>query len=173
MKNILILNGSTRQGGRTDDMTAAFAKGASLAGHKVREIFTSDLDFQGTLLSVDMGFGEPDYELDQVLEMEGAVGDYYRAVNEADILVLASPVYWWNIAGNLKNAIDYLQPLQQAMGWQNFNKETALLLVAGGSEFHHPINWYREFERFGFKNLGIVAGQEKLAEAVNLGKSIQ
>ena len=58
------------------------------------------------------------------------------------------------------------------MGWQNFNKETALLLVAGGNEFHNPINWYNEFERFGFKSHGIVAGQGKLAEAFELGNSI-
>ena len=153
-------------------MTTRFIEGARAVGHEVSEIYTSQLDFGGELLSVDMELNDRDYVAEKVLSMEGAVGDYYRAVHEADVLVLASPVYWWNIAGNLKNAIDYLQPLQQGLGWQNFRKETALLLVAGGNECHNPSNWYREFERFGFPNHGIVAGYDKLAEAYQLGQNI-
>lgn len=172
MKEILVLNGSTRRGGRTDHLTHAFKEGAVKAGHQVKEIFTNNLNFEGKLLSVDMGIDQLGYQLDPILHMKGAVGDYYRAVNKANVLVLASPIYWWNIAGNLKNAIDYLQPLQQAIGWRNFQKETALLLVAGGNEYQHPIDWYHEFERFGFKNDGIVAGQNKEGAAYHLGSNI-
>lgn len=172
MKNILILNGSTRRGGRTDGLTYAFANGAKEANNEVQEVFTNDLNFGGKLLSVDMDIDELGYRLNDILTTKGPVGDFYRAVNKADVLVLASPIYWWNITGNLKNAIDYIQPLQQAIGWQHFNKETALLLVAGGNEYQNPINWYHEFERFGFKNDGIVAGQNKEDEAFHLGKEI-
>ena len=38
----------------------------------------------------------------------------YPAVKEADVVVLASPLYYWNMSGQLRTAIDRL-PQQQRM----------------------------------------------------------
>ena len=34
------------------------------------------------------------------------MGQILEAVKAADILILASPMYWWNLAGPLKNVVD-------------------------------------------------------------------
>lgn len=172
MKNIVILNGSTRRQGRTDTLTQAFIVGATRAGHQVREIFTADLPFNGTLYSNDIIAQNP-YQLDDILGQDGAIGDFYRAIYQADIVVFASPIYWWNVSGSLKQAVDYIQPLQQAVGWQKFIKSSALLLVAGGEQFDLPLAWYAMFEKYlGWQNLGVVTGADKLAEAEKLGEGL-
>lgn len=172
MKNIVILNGSTRRQGRTDTLTQAFIKGAKEAGHQVREIYTADLPFSGTLYSNDIVAENP-YRLEDILGQEGVIGDFYRVIHEADVVVFASPIYWWQISGSLKQAVDYIQPLQQAVGWQSFIKSSVLLLVAGGQSFDLPLAWYEMFEKYlGWKNLGSVLGADKLAEAEQLGASL-
>ena len=123
MKNVVILNGSTRRAGRLDQLTQAFIKGAQQAGHQVTEIFTVDLAFSGTLWSNDQEVPNP-YRTADILALPGRMGEFYRAVNAADVVALASPIYWWTVSGSLKQAIDYLQPLQQALGYQSFIKES-------------------------------------------------
>lgn len=173
MKKILVLNGSTRRGGRTDAMSSSFIAGAKEAGNEVREIFTAELSFNNVLYSVDQGHVRP-IELDEVLSREGAEGDYYRAFYEADVIVFATPIYWWDIAGNLKVALDNIQDLLQSIGWDRMNKETVFLATAGGSTYDNPVHWYGYFKQhMNWNNLGMVLGIDNIDKARELGLSIK
>ncbi|MTV82249.1 flavodoxin family protein [Secundilactobacillus folii] len=174
MKKIVILNGSTRIEGRTASLTASFAKGAKEKGHQVTEIRTSDLNFSGQLWSNDQYWKDNPYKHDKILALDNDLAFLSRAVDDADVLVFATPIYWWDISGSLKLAVDYLQPLLQAIGFKNFEKESVLLGVAGGSDFDLLESWYGNFEHYlNWKDLGRVLGQNKEAEAYQLGLSVE
>ena len=97
--------------------------------------------------------------------------EYRIAVLEADIIVFASPVYWWDITGTLKTAIDRLY----AMGsyfMTKPHKETVLLMTSGGSPIDHMLDWYKEFEKwFGWKSLGAVMND--IEQAKEIGANIK
>ena len=153
MAKILILNGSTRKDGNTAKLTREFTNGAKHNGNQVQEIFTNELVFSEPLWSNDQLTKNP-YQLEDFLNLPGKQGKFYRAINEAEIIVFASPIYWWSVAGSLKQAIDYLQPLQQTIGYRNFIKKSILLGVAGGKDYSLLIDWYQRFNIF----IGLIWG---------------
>lgn len=50
--------------------------------------------------------------------------EIYPAITEADVIVFASPMYWWNVSGSLKNVIDRIFALP-------FNRKTGLSVLEG------------------------------------------
>lgn len=56
----------------------------------------------------------------------------YPVYKEADVVVLASPLYYWFISGFLKNAFDRLFAIAECdTDYRNPGKESVLLLAAG------------------------------------------
>jgi NAD(P)H-dependent FMN reductase len=106
-KNIVILSGSPRKGGNTDTLVQAFINGAEAAGKTVKNIRVADMDIHHC-----RGCGG-------CQDHRAACGhrdDFYQIMHEirfADALVLASPVYFFNITGALKTAIDRLYAFQK------------------------------------------------------------
>lgn len=72
----------------------------------------------------------------------------YESFKTADIVVFASPIYFWTITGTLKTATDRLYALFNKFGMENFKKESILILTAGTPYFDQPgdpVEWYRGF----------------------------
>ena len=78
-KNVLIISASPRREGNTDLLCDEFARGAKEAGARVEKIFLGDYDIKFLIV---------------------------RKMLDADIIVLASPVYFMNINGQMKTLID-------------------------------------------------------------------
>ena len=110
----------------------------------------------------------------------------YPAYKEADVLVLASPLYYWTISGQLKTAFDRLFAVAECdANYRNPQKETVLLMAAEGYGFEESQYWYDRLERhLGWKSLGKVLcggvmeigdikGRKELEDAYRLGNSIQ
>lgn len=101
-KSVLILSASPRRGGNTDLLCDEFARGAAEAGGKVEKIFLDDYH-------VDL-FREIDTHMHPDSVAKALARDEARLIIEkmlaADVIVLASPVYYLNINGQLKNLID-------------------------------------------------------------------
>ena len=101
-KSVLILSASPRRGGNTDLLCDEFARGASEAKAKVEKIFLDDyhIDF----------FREIDTYMQPDSVAKALSRDDAKLIIEkmlaADVIVLASPVYYLNINGQLKNLID-------------------------------------------------------------------
>ena len=89
MKNIIILNGSPRPKGNTSTMTAAFKRGAEETGNKVTEFQLSRMKINGCI-GCWKGGKDPDHPCIQRDDME----QIYPIYKEADIVVLASPLYY-------------------------------------------------------------------------------
>lgn len=101
--NILVLNGSPHPNGNTKGMVLAFAEGAESAGHKVDIIDICKLDIHGCVACEHChtkGNGKC-VQQDDMHKIYGLLG-------EADMLVMASPIYFRGISGQIKCAVDRL-----------------------------------------------------------------
>ena len=111
----------------------------------------------------------------------------YPEYIKADVVVLASPMYYWGISGQLKCTFDRLFAVAEMNeNYENPKKECVLLMAAEGADADNfaPVKAFYEglTSNLGWKNLGIVyaggnmdAGAilgkpEQIAEAENLGK---
>lgn len=179
-KKIVILNGSPRMKGNTSALTAAFTKGAESAGHIVTEFFLGSMNINGCK-GCFCGGKNPDSPCVQKDDME----KIYPVYKEADIVVLASPLYYWTISGQLKCAFDRLFAVAECdPDYRNPKKESVLIMAAEGHGFEESEYWYDRLEKhLGWKSLGKVLcgdvmdigdieGKPELNTAFELGKSI-
>lgn len=99
-KKVLILSGSPRKGGNSDLLCDRFAAGASDAGHSVEKIRIAEKDVHPCIACYhcrDNG-GECVFRDD--------MADILQKMIDADVLVLASPVYFYSVCAQLKSVID-------------------------------------------------------------------
>ena len=180
-KNIVILNGSPRKNGNTSALTAEFARGAAENGNSVTEFNLNAMNIHGCL-GCCCGGKNPESPCVQKDDMD----KIYTAYKAADIVVLATPLYYWTVSGQLKTAFDRLFAVAECNpNYANPKKDTVLLMAAEGDEFEESIYWYESLHKhLGWKSLGKVLcggvmavgdinGRKELAEAYELGKSIK
>ncbi|MBD5418025.1 MAG: flavodoxin family protein [Desulfovibrio sp.] len=171
-KNILILNGSPRLKGNTVMLCDAFTRGAESSGHTVTRIDLQKLDIHGCLGCMKGG-KDPASPCVQKDGMEKV----YPAYVAADMVVLASPMYYWAISGQLKTAFDRLFAVAECNpDYANPRKECALLMAAEGDT---PDNWkpvldyYKALTGFlKWKDLGYVLAGGVLEAGAIAGKPV-
>lgn len=72
----------------------------------------------------------------------------YPAYREADVVVLASPLYYWFISGVLKNAFDRLFAIAECdPDYRNPRKQSVLIMAAEGAGFEESEHWYDHLEK--------------------------
>lgn len=98
-KKVLILSGSPRKHGNSDMLCDAFAKGAAEAGHTVEKIRVAEKN---------IGYCRACYACrgTGVCAVRDDMADVLQKMIDADVLVLASPVYFYSIDAQLKALID-------------------------------------------------------------------
>lgn len=125
-KKIIILNGSPRKTGNTSDLIKAFTEGAESTGNTVIEFFLDDMNIHGCKGCFGGG-KNPESPCVQKDDME----KIYPVYKEADIVVLASPLYYWTISGQLKCAFDRLFAVAECdINCRNPKKKCILLMAA-------------------------------------------
>ena len=177
-KKIIVLNGSPRKNGNTSALVKAFREGAESAGHSVTEFWLEGMNINGCCA----GGKNPESPCVQKDDM----AQIYLAYKEADVVVLASPLYYWTISGQLKCAFDRLFAVAECdPGYTNPRKESALLMAAEGNGFEETVYWYdRLMGHIGWKDcgkvlcggvmaVGDIEGKPELEEARRLGASIK
>lgn len=82
----------------------------------------------------------------------------YPVYKEADMVVLASPLYYWTISGQLKCAFALLFAVAECKeNMTNPQKESALLKAAEGSGYEETLHWYdRLMKHLGWTDKGKV-----------------
>lgn len=179
-KKIIVLNGSPRIKGNTAALVREFTKGAEANGNEVVCFNLQRMDIQACL-GCYRGGEDPDSPCVQKDDME----QIYPVYREADIIVLASPLYFWNISGQLKCALDRLFAIAEADGnYRSPEKSSILLMAAESNDYEETIYYYdRLTDHLGWTNLGKVLvggvmnagdieGRPELLEAEKLGQSI-
>ncbi len=98
-KKILILAGSPRKGGNSDLLCDEFARGAAEAGHTVEKLRVAEKN---------IGYCRACYACREsgVCAIHDDMAEVLQKMIDADVLVLASPVYFYSISAQLKAVID-------------------------------------------------------------------
>ena len=180
-KNIVILNGSPRQKGNTSALVKAFTEGAESAGHTVTEFFLGGMDIHGCKGCFG-GHSSKECPCVQHDDMD----KIYPAVKDSDVVVLASPLYYWTMSGQLRPALDRLFALEEGDGnlLRESGRGSVLLMAAEGHGFEDAALYFDHLmEHLRWKNLGKVLcggvmnvgdtqGSKELDDARELGRSI-
>ena len=184
MANILILNGSPRKNGKTASLIRAFTEGARSAGNDVNDMYLTGMHIAGCLgceaCKKNGGNCVQKDDMEQVNE----------AFLWADVIVFASPVFWGNVSGQLKVAVDRLFALfnkyggdgagdanagdASAFGADVLQKKCALIMTSGTPMYEVSQAFYDVFPHYlGWENLGEILGEGKEEEARALGARIR
>ncbi len=103
-KTVLIISSSPRKNGNSETLADAFAKGAREAGHSVETVRLREkqLGFcKGCLACLKLG---------HCVIQDDAV-EIAAKMHDADVLVFATPVYYYSVCGQLKTMLDRANPL--------------------------------------------------------------
>lgn len=180
-KNIVVLNGSPRKNGNTSALVREFKKGAENAGNTVTEFFLNSMDIHGCRGCFG-GHSSRECPCVQKDDMD----KIYPAVRDGDVIMLASPLYYWNMSGQIRTAVDRLFALEEGDGnlLRGHGRASALLMAAEGNGFEDVVLYYDHLmEHLKWKNLGHVLaggngdvgdieGKAELQKAYELGASI-
>lgn len=106
MKKILIVQGGGRSKGNTAQLADAFRKGAEDAGHSVETVSLLKKEVKGCIGCNACRYGKPCIQKDSFNEM-------VLMIKEADLLVFASPLYFWTISSRIKAFLERFYCLAQ------------------------------------------------------------
>lgn len=118
-KQILVISSSPRKGGNSDVLCDEFIKGAESAGNTAEKIFLRDKKINyctGCGICNDSGVCSQKDDMAEILPKMVA----------ADVIVLASPIYFYTMCGQLKTFIDRCCPRYTKLT----NKEFYYILTA-------------------------------------------
>lgn len=144
-KKILVLTGSARRGGNSDLMADAFIKGAEAAGNKVIKYEAALKDLKGCIYC-DTCYKLGDDKACSHDDVFNELAPYYQA---ADVIVFATPLFWYTFPAQIKAAIDKYYSLMVGKKTSNI-KECALLVCGTGKDM--------------FKYEGIIKSYELIAK---------
>ncbi len=99
MKNILIIQGGGRPKGNTAQLVTSFEKGAADAGNSVETISLLKNEVNGCLGCNACRYGKPCIQNDCFNEL-------VPKIKNADLIVFASPLYFWTISSRIKAFIE-------------------------------------------------------------------
>ena len=178
MKKVLIISTSPRKGGNSDTLAEHFAKGALEVGNDVEVV-----SLAGKKIDFCHGcFG--------CLESHRCVIHDYadevrQKIHDAEVVVWATPVYYYCCSGQMKVMIDRANPL-----YDSDYKTTDVYLLATAAEDEPSTvegtvkamqGWVDCFDRMtlkgtifagGVNDKGDITGHPALVEAYEMGKSI-
>lgn len=182
-KKIVILNGSPRLKGNTAGLIEAFKQGAKEAGHTMEVFNLQRMDIHPCLGCLGGGKDRqsPCVQKDDMAKI-------YPHYETADVLVLASPMYYWSITAQLKAVIDRLFAVTEKSPEYHTPMQHCVLLMAAEGDtpdnfepvehYYHALLCHLGWENLGevyaggVMQVGDIAGHPSLAKAYNLGKTI-
>ncbi len=151
-KKILILSGSPRKNGNSDLLCEEFAKGAREAGHLVEKVRVAELN---------IGYCRACYACRGTgrCAIHDDMADLLQKMIDADVMVLASPVYFYSVDAQLKAVID-----RSVARWQEVkDKELYYIMTAADEETASMETTLACFRGYadcieGAKEMGVVCG---------------
>ena len=98
-KKVLVLSGSPRKNGNSDMLCDAFIKGAENSGHLAEKILIQNKKISPCLACYGCRNTHLCVQKDDMREI-------LEKMVQADVIVLATPVYFYSLSGQLKTLID-------------------------------------------------------------------
>ena len=177
-KKVLIVSSSPRKYGNSETLADAFASGAREAGRSVETVHLREkrLGFcKGCLACLKPG---------HCVIQDDAVGIAAK-MHDADVLVFATPVYYYSVCGQLKTMLDRANPLFDT----DYVFTKAYLLATAAEDASETFagtekavqGWVDCFPRCalvgtvfagGVNGAGEIAGHPALEQAYQMGKEV-
>lgn len=178
MKKVLILSSSPRRGGNSDTLCDAFYRGAVEAGHAVEKIFLRDKTINYcTGCSVCSLHGKACPQKDDAAEI-------IHKMLDVEVLVMATPVYFYTMSAQMKTLIDRCCGLYTKMS----DKEFYFIATAADEDKSHLLRTIDTFQGFldcldrpvvkgtvlgtGVWHAGEIKGRSVVQEAYEMGKNV-
>ena len=126
----VILEASPKREGNSVTLSKELIKGMmDNPEAEITELFLDELDIKfcrGCWSCLKMG--EPGCVIDDDMTW------IYPKLNEADIIVFATPIYWWHINAQMKKFIDRIEGLLDGNGPNNLSGKTLVLILTYNME---------------------------------------
>lgn len=190
-KSILVFQGGGRPNGNTHQLINSFVKGAKDAGHDVDVISLIKNKVNPCLGCNSCRFGKPLFQND-------SFNSIVPKIKKADLLVFASPLYYWTISSRIKALIERFYNIAEEdpnppLGrYEKYpQKDCALLMTSADNffwTFEQAVSYYKFalVNYIGFNDKGMLlaggcgdtAGKPEIAktnhlqEAYEFGKKI-
>lgn len=176
-KKVLILSASPRKGGNSDLLCDEFLKGSHEAGNIAEKIFLKHKTI-GYCTGCGVCFGgKPCSQKDDM-------GEILEKMVNADVIVMATPIYFYTMNGQMKTLIDRTCARYQEIS----NKEFYFIVAAADGSKALMQRTIEEFRGFtsclnnptekgvvygtGAWQIGDIKGKPSMSEAYTFGKNV-
>lgn len=155
---ILVLNGSPRPKGKTAEMVEVFKRTAQAKGHEVTVLDVAGMNIRGCLAcEYCHGKGKGScIQKDDMIQV-------YDELRDAQVLVLASPIYYHGLSGQLKCTIDRFYSLLYPKAPESLRK-VAMFLSSGDPDMYEGARFSYEGDFLGYlklEDLGIITNHDE------------
>ncbi len=177
-KNILVISTSPRKGGNSETLADEFIRGAKEAGNQVEKVCLYDKTIgfcKGCLACLKS----------QRCVIHDDADIIAQKMKEADVLVFATPIYYYEMSGQMKTMLDRANPLYDS----DYRFREVYLLTAAAEEEESTTEgavkglsgWIRCFPKAHFVGtvfgggadaVGTIHGNPALDQAYEIGKAI-
>lgn len=178
MKKVIVISTSLRMGSNSDMLADQFAEGARTAGHEVTKITLADKDIafcRGCLACQKLGRCVINDDANAIMQQ----------VLEADVVCWATPIYYYEMSGQMKTLLDRANALYGT----DYHFRDIYMLTAAAEDSHEVPQraieglggWIECFENAhlagtvfagGVSAAGDIDGHNALSQAYDMGKSI-
>jgi multimeric flavodoxin WrbA len=122
--NILVVTGSPRKNGNTEIMAEVFAQSTIETGHQVTVRKLSELKVNPCIACKYC------FTHDGTCVQKDDMNDILKDLDKADMLVLASPIYWFDVSAQTKCFIDRMY----ACAKKGFHIKSIAMLLNSGAD---------------------------------------
>ncbi|WP_296888279.1 flavodoxin family protein [uncultured Methanobrevibacter sp.] len=168
-KKVVVISSSPRKGGNSDTLCDEFVKGAIDGGNEAVKYFLEDIEFGSC--KACMACKTPERECFQEDEISIILDD----MMDADVIVYATPIYYFSMTGTLKSFFDRCYPI-----FNHLENKDYYIITAAGSSNGNALTGIRDFigfsqnptEKAVFTVVGDVTQQDDIrSEVYEAGKN--
>ena len=155
---ILVLNGSPRPNGNTAAMVKTFNDAAEAAGHQVVAFNVCKMNIKGCLACEychGKGHGT-------CIQKDG-MQEIYSALTDTEVIVLAAPIYYHGISGQLKCVIDRFYSALYPTAPKSL-KKVAMFLSSGDADMYDGAKFSYDGDFLGYlglEGMGVFTNHDK------------
>ncbi|MBU1048970.1 flavodoxin family protein [Candidatus Bipolaricaulota bacterium] len=177
--NVVVFHGSARRNGDTDTLAEHFLRGLNeVTAHQIKHFFPIDMDIAHCRACEQCAGGKPCVIQDDMQEV-------YPALRDANVVVIATPMFWGYMTSQLKTLFDRLEAVVYT---GHFARKDFVLLIGYRSYYGSMIEWLARVTSFADSHCHAIACQtfdpatgmdipiaqtpERLTEAFALGQAI-
>lgn len=150
---IVVLKSSPNKNGSSNLLADCFSQGAREAGHTVEILDVAHANVHPCTGCIHCGYEGPCIQRDDVEEIR-------KQILSADMIVFATPLYYYGMSAQLKTMIDRFCAFNSSI--QQKHMKSALLTVAWNSDdwtFKALEEHYKTLTRYlNFEDMGMVLG---------------